>query len=783
MAVRLGLLFEGGVAGGLSDAELLERFERRDGPGGEAAFRALVDRHAASVLRACRGVLGDRDDAADAAQAAFLVLARRAGSIRHRESVGPWLFGVALRCSRRLKSEHARHRRIEGRVARRSIDRDPSADPAAAPSFPEVFEELDRLPNPLRDAVFLCDVEELPQIEAADRLGVPIKTLQKRLYRARSILRARLTRRGLAPASITMAALRRYAPRLEPSMSWIETTTRGSIALDRTGRVAAASAGISTTALTLTQGASRMIGLTWLGPLAARLVAIGLAATGAVAVDGGSQGDAEGPEHSAPADVPSADFATLLRAPLPEPEELARLLRRAAEAAMAVEGPPSVHNDLRMLADLQAKVGDLEGARTTFGAALRSADRPNLREYAEIARAQANAGLEGDAEETIREALGAIHVQFDKTITGRQTAEALASIIATEVRIGDTEGARATLDRLERLGNFPEVVRARATLGDLDEAIELANPFGYDPGYALAAILDATLDLDAEAARALVDRIEPVIEGLDDADLAYFPKWRLSEAQARLGRFKDARRTARSIGEGPSRSRADRSGDRASALVRIAEIQRQGGDPAGARSTLELATRLLIDHPEMTDRDHRVATVANALIQAGDVAGARQIVETMPIGNPALEAVSLSLARDAARTHDPDAARAAFLKAVAAARFSVRDPEGLPIVIGPGERFDLEPTWTADVALARFRSMAGDLDGAVEAARAIGDDLPRRTAYREIAFARSNAGDVAGALGVALEAADETGDRRSALVGLAWGVMARLDEEPVGPRR
>src|SRR5207245_6177275 len=80
--------------GGLSDAQLLERFARqRD----EAAFEVLVWRHGAMVLGVCQRVLHHRHDAEDAVQATFLALVRQARSISRRASVGSWLHKVAYR--------------------------------------------------------------------------------------------------------------------------------------------------------------------------------------------------------------------------------------------------------------------------------------------------------------------------------------------------------------------------------------------------------------------------------------------------------------------------------------------------------------------------------------------------------------------------------------------------------------------------------------------------------------------------------------------------------------
>src|SRR2546421_10210618 len=88
-----------------TDPQLLQRFAAdRD----ESAFAALVRRHGAMVLGVCRRVLGHAHDAEDVTQAAFLVLARKAGSVRRAESVGSWLYGVAWRLAREAKARDAR---------------------------------------------------------------------------------------------------------------------------------------------------------------------------------------------------------------------------------------------------------------------------------------------------------------------------------------------------------------------------------------------------------------------------------------------------------------------------------------------------------------------------------------------------------------------------------------------------------------------------------------------------------------------------------------------------
>ena len=100
-------LFQVGTAGGLTDSQLIERFLNQRDDGGEAAFRALVERHAPMVLRVCHDVVGDWHEAEDAAQATFIVLACKAGSIRKRDSAASWLFGVACRIAAQAKAKLA----------------------------------------------------------------------------------------------------------------------------------------------------------------------------------------------------------------------------------------------------------------------------------------------------------------------------------------------------------------------------------------------------------------------------------------------------------------------------------------------------------------------------------------------------------------------------------------------------------------------------------------------------------------------------------------------------
>ena len=105
---QIQALYRAGTCSGLTDGQLLDRYLTGPGERAEMAFAALIERHGSMVLRVCRAVLRDEHDAEDAFQATFLVLARRAGSIRSRGSLASWLFGVATRVARCARSTAAR---------------------------------------------------------------------------------------------------------------------------------------------------------------------------------------------------------------------------------------------------------------------------------------------------------------------------------------------------------------------------------------------------------------------------------------------------------------------------------------------------------------------------------------------------------------------------------------------------------------------------------------------------------------------------------------------------
>jgi len=230
-------LFEGSSVAGLTDRQLLERFNARRDSVGEAAFAALVTRHGPMVLDICRQVVGDLHLAEDAFQAVFLVLARKARSIGNPDLLSNWLYGVALRTARKAKARLARQRKHEEEGSMRpplsgsSTAVDSLVQPALDREDVEALhDEIARLPGSFRLPVVLCYFEGLTLDEAARRLRCPAGTLRSRLARARDKLRRGLTRRGLAvPAAMLATALGTKSASARISSPLCDATTKAAI--------------------------------------------------------------------------------------------------------------------------------------------------------------------------------------------------------------------------------------------------------------------------------------------------------------------------------------------------------------------------------------------------------------------------------------------------------------------------------------------------------------------------------------------------------------------------
>ncbi|AWM39959.1 ECF RNA polymerase sigma factor SigE [Gemmata obscuriglobus] len=302
-----------------TDAQLLSAFiaSRAENP-----FAELVRRHGSMVLAVCRRVLSDPHDAEDAFQATFLVLARKAGSVRGANVAG-WLYGVAVRTARGVRlARDRRERRAD--PDRKRDHTSPAPAPGDALAVAEqaaiVDEELARLPELYRVAVVLCELRGLSRREAATELGVPEGTVSSRLAAAKRKLASRLAARGVAP-SVALAVLTSGSMTVSAELT---RATTGAVS-GAAGGTAGAAAAVVLKAMLFDQLRAGAV----VGAVCLALACGGLAMTGS-------------------ADAPPARGNATAPAPHPVDDSMARLIaqlgsesfaeREAAEKALRAHG-------------------------------------------------------------------------------------------------------------------------------------------------------------------------------------------------------------------------------------------------------------------------------------------------------------------------------------------------------------------------------------------------------------------------------------------------------------
>ncbi len=242
------------------------------------AFGLLVRRHGPMVLGVCRRLIGDHANAEDAFQAVFLVLARRSASVKPREQVGNWLYGVAYRTALKARAVLARRRSREKQVDVMPEAPVPSPPDEWADLQPIIDEELSLLPEKLRVPVVLCDLQGRPQREVARTLGLPPATLATRLALARRTLAQRLTKRGITLSGGVLAGLL--------TVHGASAAVPVTLLMGLTRAAEAIAAGttysglVSAGAIQLSEGVMRMMMLT-------KLKAITVVALTAIAITGG----------------------------------------------------------------------------------------------------------------------------------------------------------------------------------------------------------------------------------------------------------------------------------------------------------------------------------------------------------------------------------------------------------------------------------------------------------------------------------------------------------------
>lgn len=187
-----------------SDGALLKRFlEQED----QAAFQTLFQRYSGLVMRVCRQVLQNSEEVNDAFQATFIVLARKAQTVKQSEALAGWLHRVALHIALQARARAAKRQTHEKQVA--AMRKEETVDLTDLHDvWPILHDEVNQLPAKYRTPVVLCYLDGKTNEEAASQLNWPVGTVKTRLAQGREMLRDRLQRRGVVlPIGLIGAAL------------------------------------------------------------------------------------------------------------------------------------------------------------------------------------------------------------------------------------------------------------------------------------------------------------------------------------------------------------------------------------------------------------------------------------------------------------------------------------------------------------------------------------------------------------------------------------------------
>jgi len=349
----LDTLFRVGTLGSLSDGDLLDCLTSRQNADGEEAFRALVERHGPMVLGLCRSLVKDAHEAEDAFQATFLVLVRKAGSIRRRDTIGPWLYGVAGKVARKARARTARRSRIERPLSEELTARDdPVADWGTTLSI--VQEEIANLPEPLRGPLLLCCLQGMSYDGAARTLGVTEPTLRGRLHRARKRLATQLRGRGIHDPALGSALESSQFPLPPLSLALIDSTVHISTRWSSISGLSTGVLAVPDSIATLAEGVIRiMMFQTYKLSAVGLLVGAGLLGTVVLAQPGRQRADDRVAGDQAIASGPSAPSDPQGQPPPKrEPKQVMKRADEETKAAQVEAKTRQIHERLKQVIEL-----------------------------------------------------------------------------------------------------------------------------------------------------------------------------------------------------------------------------------------------------------------------------------------------------------------------------------------------------------------------------------------------------------------------------------------------
>jgi RNA polymerase sigma factor (sigma-70 family) len=711
----------------IADSQLLDQFIQRRDP---AAFARLVERHGPMVLAVGRRVLGDRHTAEDVYQATFLVLARKAASIRNQTSLCSWLHGVAYRLAQKARVESARRQAREKQAAVVK-----SSDAIHEVSWHELCavldEELQRMPEKLRVPLVLCYLEGRTRDEAARTLGWSLRTLHRHLERGRNLLNVRLSRRGVTfSAALLATTLEQSVASSAVSAGLIATACEAGVAFAEAGYIGAGAN--CTGAAAMAEGAIKAMHMTslkiaraWALTVAGVVAAGGVLSYRAATIQNSVVEQAEAP-RAAPGLVKRS-------APLPEKalkNQAETLLKEALTALESASGS----QQYRVVADigaLQARLGDPTSARKTLQKASDLVDAmpgDHVNELRMLAGEYASAGeLEG-ALAVIKQLPSPKPRDNDRPgIDQAVTLEECASILARARREKD---ALRFVDLIEdqetrkwvRPWVLTQLAQVLAEAGDFTRALQIldALPDAADKIQVLAGLTVFNFSWSED----------PGLEGIAILQ---------SQAGDRVGARKSLRLAIDLVGTLQGNEKKPR------ALASIATAQARLGD---LMSALESAENV----GGKQWKGKALVAVARALAAAGKDKEARQIVDALQ--DQSTKTYGLyQLAQGQERAKETQAARETFRQAI-----------------------DLAKTVDAEKInhfynIATAQAMIGDIEEAIQTVKANITEPNQALAFSSIANQQAKAGDVKGALQTAQQM-DECWWKGNTL-----RVIAKLDAE------
>ena len=803
----LATLYRVGTLGDWADDRLLDRFEGARDAEGEAAFETLVRRHGPMVRRVCRAILGDPHAADDAFQATFLVLAARSGSIRRREGIDGWLHGVALRIARRARRDAGRRRALEGHAARPEVF-DPERPDAI--DVEALLNEVDRLPGHYRTPILLHDLGGQSCVEVSRRLGCPVGTVKARLSRARSLLRARLERRGHAPSASPIAALPASFALPAPLG---ERTVRSavSLAMGRSGAVApdvAASARWMLNAMIYSQ----------MKTAAAVLLGLEVLSAGALGVIAGQQPKRPEANASTIAASPSirdgdGDAAAVaapepLKGPVPEADAI---VDQALEIAMGLDDPTDRAESLLSIGVAQARRGEtaealetLRHAREAAEQIPREAPHPEPHPIIRVATAQAEAGDQEAAFATLK--------RTASMLTEDRPGPELdwANLLPAWRRVAGRREISLVIepyrDKLTKLhvGNMPILLAyLEAESGDFDGALRrLRNSEAFrGPGksrdrlvaaYQVAGALGAG---DGGVADRVLSEAKRVIGDASDensrlSQMHLYALLNVAGVEIRLGRLDDAEATIGAIR--PDNLRDDLPErlwfqvdalrfNLARALIELADARREAGDRRGAVETVDAAVGFAdqIDIPIL--RPDLLWKAAACYAELGEFEAAVRYARRGDSGMPPWEAI----AEAQRESGDAAGAIASLVRGLEDAEDELdRVRSDLPDAGASDPRFWIwkeDPLVNAAVGVARFRFKLGDLEAATRVIEAL-PGSSRPWGFITLSADLARIGNIEEARAV-IGGIDDPGMRERAIVeiAIAWPGPRPAPERNDGP--